>query len=87
MSSGSATTSGRGTITSAASLSANANTLWSIACSSSSSTPSSRLAATSIFSSSSEWTMRVRAFGGSPIQRSTTSLDLTSTQMNGLKIV
>ena len=30
---------------------------------------------------------RVRAFGGSPIQRSTTSLDLTSTQMNGLKIV
>ena len=83
MSRGKATTSGRGTITSAASLSANSNTLWSIVCSSSSSTPCSRLAVTSIFSSSSECTADRRASGGRPIQRSTAELAAISTQMKG----
>ncbi len=84
---GSATTSGRGTITSSASLSANSNTLWSISCSSSSSTPFWRLAVTSIFSSSSEWTSEMPLGGGRPNQRSTAELEPTSTQMNGRKIV
>ena len=85
-STGTATTSGRGTITSTASLSANSKTLWSIACSSSSSTPFSRLAFTSIFSSSSECTSESPVGAVTPNQRSTAPLALTSTQMNGRKM-
>ena len=85
-STGTATTSGRGTITSTASLSANSNTLWSISCSSSSSTPFSRLAVTSIFSSSSECTSARPVPAVTPNQRSTAALERTSTQMNGRKM-
>jgi hypothetical protein len=85
-STGTAITSGRGTITSTASLSANSKTLWSISCSSSSSTPFSRLAVTSIFSSSSEWTSVTPLDALTPNQRSTAALERTSTQMNGRKI-
>ena len=67
-------------------MSANSKTLWSIACSSASSTPFSRLAVTSILSSSSECTSESPVGAVTPTHRSTAPLALTSTQMNGRKM-
>ena len=85
MRTGSAIISVRGSITCPAVRSPNPNTRWSICSSSSSMTPASWLAVTSIFSSSSEWTSELPLGGFKPSSRTTQRPVLFRTVMNGQK--